>query len=162
MKNNQSQSGNVILVVIIVAVIAVLGGLGFVFWQNTSKPAANNIVVSEATAKINSAATLVNKFYSEIRTVDSTNSNSAATISNKEVIVNKYGTAKFLSDYSQLNGDEVVMCTQNYGVSGSSDAIKVPFQEQTVKRGMVNVSVDVVDDGGLKIDAITCPAGINL
>lgn len=157
MKNNKSQSGNITLVIIIIAVIAVLGGLGFVFWQNISKPAANNVVVSEATAKINSASALVNKFYAEIRTIDST-----ASTSDKEVVVNKYGTAKFLNDYSQLTGNEAVMCTQASGSIKTADAIEVPVQEQTTKRGMVNLLVDVVDDGGLKIDAITCPVGVSL
>lgn len=183
---HRSQTGSVHLVIIVILVAALFGALGFVFWQNfmqskSSSTQDNTAIKATSNTDSNSsnnvtASTVVGNFYSEYMSVvnDSSITDGKVAITKELAIVTKYGTSNFVTQYNTVTGMDNAICLQQYNgkqiitgqkENGSTTAVSVQEDmslyngDGSVKaqRDPLNISVNVVNQSGFKIDSITCP-----
>lgn len=171
MNKNKSQSGNILLIIMTVVIVILIGALGFVFWQNymqtpkattgtTSTPTSAAITIDDT-----AAAVLVANFYSEYSSVGNVNKDGDPSLSDQAAVVSKYGTANFVTEYGKFTGQDNAVCAQQYmgpqivtGHSASDTTAVVTVKELANHNRTTNITVNVVDSSGLKINSITCPA----
>lgn len=186
MNRQKTQSGNMHLIAIIILATTLISVLGFVFWQNFIQPKASSVQNNITTPKTDStssttnnitATTLVSNFYSEYMSVvnDKSITDSNAVIAKKLAIVTKYGTSNLITKYNTNTGIDNAICLQQYsgnqivtGYKDNGSSTLVTIQEDMslynndgstkAIRDPLNIPVNVIDQNGLKIDSITCPA----
>lgn len=137
-------------------------------WSNTS---AKNVIktTSAATpAAIDdlAASKVVSAFYAQYFAGVTKPDLTDPTASAGKSAVAHYGTAKFITDYNNFRDSDPVLCAQDspnalpvvtsHKLRGNTALVAV--QETWDSSSPTNLSVTVVEQNGLKVDSVTCPA----
>ncbi len=113
-----------------------------------------------ATVKLSDAVKLVNGLYTDyIKNV--------GTLAATDTVLQKYGTSNivFYSKYYQ-HGFDPIICAQDSPTSvkvtgnTSANGVATVSVQEVFGSGNLNISVNVVNQGGLKVDSLTCPGSL--
>lgn len=161
----QKARGKTALTILLVLLFAILAGGGVYIWQHNKVTDLNTQLSTKHTAvavakvqpsdpDLAKATTLVNEFY--VAYNQNVESDSAS-----DDLIAKYGTTNlaFYNKYYNY-GFNPIVCAQenltNYTVVGNNtkDGVATVLLKEP---DLGSITVRVVDQGGLKIDGITCP-----
>lgn len=171
-KNQKGFTGlEVVLIVLLVAIVAAAGGYVYSQRNQAQNNSKEESVRSPEEINGEEAATFVEKFYDEYKSISADNVESAEQQS--KAVVEKYGTSELVSYYSNAQGYDPIFCGQNLPNGKITASVKSSSGENVVvsvsqnyigeagdpqgDSSIKNTAVVVKQGDSLKIKSIECP-----